>query len=959
MNEYEKEYIEFRLILIGNEKVGKKSFINRLLKIPSTSTLRNMDIENAYKNQILKLRNKYEKKKKFLEKLQEINEEITKNDKNKLSDDKTKTTISNANAKSISKSKEKNKKINEIENYIMRITSEELFLTKDYVRPPIPEHPTKLFNIHKSKICVKPFYILPAEKISYDYTSNEEDSDNELDNDLKVSFKGLKNDIKKILNNKKTIIEEEQLNGYKISIYNIFLFIYDMNDFNTFEMLIHYYDLIEGTFNISELYNSIPCVIGNKKDQKFFLSPENENSLNDFIKENNLLFFEISTKPYFNFDKFILDFLLQFLNKYHENLINEYNFKIDFEKIISNKPTFSKFIRDVNPQKNTNPGPKYDVNIYNFDSTNDLNESLNNNKYRFNKKIFYNKIGPKFVVSKSVKDINGSNNDIFKNKNGSFLSETKGGLLDKPIKGYTFGILKGKLNLLKERKELNLKRNESLKESIISESSLLANNMNNITNLKSSRVRGEEYIEEATKRRNKLFEKKKFERKKILNKLSEIHSNNLNSIKEKEEKKKKIIILSHNNNSLSSPDLFSTNNSFNPYTTEEIQNNKSKFLDILYPKNKKYLEEYKQKLKKINDNKKQYQTPAPNSYDIRNNYTDSNKGPTLGGKRKEILLSRLDPSFPNLKDEFDIIVEKSHNNIIKGFTPRFKEIKKEEKTNPYIDEEIWKKWEENKLTNEKKGRIKIFMKYLKQKKKQQLLKMKEIKEQKEEIQKLRREILIRKGYEDENGAKSINYSLVEESSPKYSLKGKHSSFFSINDKNDISNIFPGNTEMLELIKNSQLNRPLPNVNIVKPKLPSIIFNKAERFSKEKEYEGSLDLFKDGVFGLKTQENFSNKQLYTHNTKRDAIYKKTQKSPSPSDYKIKSSFEIIAEKGKKISEIRDKIRIKENLNKNKINNGEEELKLDLSGNNKNENNNKLELKIDNDNDNDNDNINDNN
>ena len=250
------------------------------------------------------------------------------------------------------------------------------------------------------------------------------------------------------------------------------------------------------------------------------------------------------------------------------------------------------------------------------------------------------------------------------------------------------------------------------------------------------------------------------------------------------------------------------------------------------------------------------------------------------------------------------------------------------------------------------------MKYLKQKKKQQLLKMKEIKEQKEEIQKLRREILIRKGYEDENGAKSINYSLVEESSPKYSLKGKHSSFFSINDKNDISNIFPGNTEMLELIKNSQLNRPLPNVNIVKPKLPSIIFNKAERFSKEKEYEGSLDLFKDGVFGLKTQENFSNKQLYTHNTKRDAIYKKTQKSPSPSDYKIKSSFEIIAEKGKKISEIRDKIRIKENLNKNKINNGEEELKLDLSGNNKNENNNKLELKIDNDNDNINDNNQDN-
>ena len=299
-----------------------------------------------------------------------------------------------------------------------------------------------------------------------------------------------------------------------------------MSDFNTFEILIRYYDLIEGTFHLSELDNSIPFIIGNKKDQKIFLYSEKINNVNDFLKENNLDFFEISTKPYFNFDKFILDFLLKFLNKYHENLVNEYNFKTDFEKIITNKPTFCKSLKEMYTQKNTNPGPKYDVNIYNFDSTKELNESLNNNKYRFNKKIFYNKIGPKYAISKSTKDINILHNDLSNDKNGSLIVQQKGGLLYKPVIGYSFGNAKGKLNLLKERKKLILKRNESLKESIESNSYLFGNNLN------TSRIKGEGYIEEATERRNRLLEKKMLERRRIFERLHEIHSIRINNEEE-------------------------------------------------------------------------------------------------------------------------------------------------------------------------------------------------------------------------------------------------------------------------------------------------------------------------------------------------------------------------------------------------------------------------------------------
>ena len=45
MIDLEKEYIECRFILIGPEKVGKKSFINRLLAVPSTTIIRNKELE--------------------------------------------------------------------------------------------------------------------------------------------------------------------------------------------------------------------------------------------------------------------------------------------------------------------------------------------------------------------------------------------------------------------------------------------------------------------------------------------------------------------------------------------------------------------------------------------------------------------------------------------------------------------------------------------------------------------------------------------------------------------------------------------------------------------------------------------------------------------------------------------------------------------------------------------------
>ena len=61
MNEYEKNYIECRLFILGDRNVGKKSFIEKLISVPSTSLIRNIEAEKEFN--------------KVLEKIAEENEE--------------------------------------------------------------------------------------------------------------------------------------------------------------------------------------------------------------------------------------------------------------------------------------------------------------------------------------------------------------------------------------------------------------------------------------------------------------------------------------------------------------------------------------------------------------------------------------------------------------------------------------------------------------------------------------------------------------------------------------------------------------------------------------------------------------------------------------------------------------------------------------------------------------------
>ena len=70
MSRIKKEYIECRLYILGDEKVGKKSFVKKLLGLPSTSIIHDKESEEEYNKLLLQYKEDVETDK-LLQKEQE------------------------------------------------------------------------------------------------------------------------------------------------------------------------------------------------------------------------------------------------------------------------------------------------------------------------------------------------------------------------------------------------------------------------------------------------------------------------------------------------------------------------------------------------------------------------------------------------------------------------------------------------------------------------------------------------------------------------------------------------------------------------------------------------------------------------------------------------------------------------------------------------------------------------
>ena len=942
-----KEYIECRVFILGDEKVGKKSFVKKFLNLPCTSIIRNMEAEEEYNKLYSEMKEKIEKEKSRIEEQKALLQSV--NDDNKPKKE-YEASSQFASSKSLFKIEEertlsKKQKLNvstkrDVTNNTMtgQITNNNTstiiydsysFKGKKSIREPVPEYPAKLYNINLNKIVIKIICIPKAEKLPPDFVPRDDDEEYELEKVHNISFEGIRKDLNQKLAIKDTVISQEKLYGYNISIFTLFVFLYDMSNFNTFESLILYYSKIAKLYRLGYENGLKACIIGNKKDKKIKLQKEQESVFNEFLKNTNLKRFEISTKPYFLFDNFFIDFFLQNFSMFEQNrtqtdfsnhnckLLEDTNFIEQFKNVVKHRPNFPRSDRSQILLNSYSPGPEYNINLYSFNSMKEIKDIFTNKKSRFNKKIFANKSGP--ILSQDKSDIHIKNKD----KDANFNSPIKGGLFNKPINGYSFGIVKGQLNLLEKRKELRYKRNLELSENI----DTYNNSPVNKKPLKLSK--DENYFQNILKKRNDKFETIVKERQLKMNKIMELHNENLKNLEIQKDLKDKKIFENHKFNlqkSSSSPNILFNSFSSAEELKEEKFYNKQRYHDIIFKKNRENLEKYKEKLLNIRLLSSMKKEPEPYFEDIREKILDPLKGRKILERFRIVQNYEEGPKYQRIKDDFDKIAEKMTN-----FRPKYAErfpstdkllLQKEEDKKSFEeykikDEEKQKKFEMNRKKSDKNTRFKSFIKQrrLNLYNHYELLRNEIM--QREEMQEIRREISIQKGYGDPNIILPINYSQVEESSPKYSIKGRYETHEVRND--DPGNLVLGvNLEKLNYIKEAQKNEPLPNFNYIKPKLPRIIFNKAERFPKIKnQYEDSVILFEDGIFQPNTHQDFICKEpMDNKSPKKRVVNSLDKRSPSPAEYKLKSSFDIIAKEGEKISKIKDIIK-KKNIEKAKM------------------------------------------
>ena len=184
MGDYEQEYIEYRLFLIGEPEVGKKSFIERVLKMPCTKTL-------------------YPEEPKKKTKTNPTEQNIPKSQ-----------SLPDIKATKESKNEKESK-----------------------------ASPSKLYNLLKYKITIKTFEIYPAYELSFDFEPKfEDDSDYEIEKNHKMSFREMKQQISECLVSKELCIPLKNLNNYRVTLENLFIFIFDLSDYNSFEKIMLYYN---------------------------------------------------------------------------------------------------------------------------------------------------------------------------------------------------------------------------------------------------------------------------------------------------------------------------------------------------------------------------------------------------------------------------------------------------------------------------------------------------------------------------------------------------------------------------------------------------------------------------------------------------------------------------------------------------------------------------------------------
>ena len=608
---------------------------------------------------------------------------------------------------------------------------------------------------------------------------------------------------------------------------SVFIFMYDKTDYTTFEELVNYYESLSRKFHFNNNVNNVLTIlISNKQDKQTTFTSTEQNDVTTFIAQYpHIKTYDISTKMSFNFKRFVSQLFEYCLNKkdfaiQHEVLLDIFNFKQSFNKAPRKGLNFDT----------DNPGVgAYNVNQYNYNSNQELYDSLVNKKTRFTTKIFANKSGP--VITSESNQRRVCINDAYnstqrknvilppKSKRNTLLAGVGQMMLGSITPGYSFPSKPGMFALKSKRAELRDKRNNELQSSFDDNS---ISNLSRNSSPKSRTINNDDYYQQAIERKNSYNENQSAERQEQRNKYALMQQENISNIQRGYINKSNTIVGKYNKDN---------------ELTEEEKKEKARqhYYDIIYSKNTIHLQHDDTKSKRLlNEKNKQIRSAknvGPQSYDTRGDMLNPNKGVTIVPKRNVREAEVFTAPYQCIPTEFDVLVNKQKDYSI-SYSPRTdnKDIRdymneaEDERVNQLMNSIDTKheKHLENKKKNEKYLHVQMFLDRVKANEQRHNEIMKE--HQKEEDK-------YYKHLYKSQPVKEICYTQVETQSPAYSMQGRYNKDNQHEDKFVLRRSLGGRYAVTEG-NEGEKELASPNFNYVKPKPQMCAFGKAERFTSD-------------------------------------------------------------------------------------------------------------------------------
>ena len=824
--------IELRVILVGEMGVGKKSIVKRFKILNCSET-----------------------------KIFSSKEENNLNNKEK--------DTNNKNTKKITDSQEKLDEKEKID-----LDEKNILIKREEKRQELMNF-SLIYKIRKNFFEVRFFPCIEAIPLEYDYESKEEDDELlELEKEYKFTLSPLIKEIKNIL-----LIPPINPNN---QLEFLFLLCFDLSNFDSYKKLLIYFDQIEKKLKISENFKVV--LIGNKIDKKSDIKKEDKEEINKFKNKIKAHYYEISTMMFFPFDKFFETLIME--NFKEIPLLKNEDDRNLFHETLMKKNNFSKAERKIGGDNGISGEVKFKYNKDQYEYPSTINDLMLvfKDPDKFNKNIFLTKIGAILPpIKKNEKD---KDYTTFKNEQSLLLSKISPGIKinpnNKKIKdaleltsrkpGYSFGFKFGtkSLNLKNKRKALSEARYSALEEFMEENSTKLYCYKININQEKNKGMNNQSKYEQ---NRKEILQKKEDDFA-IIN--EEKKMRNLDVIKNNSKEEKKRI-----------DKILEKINKYNKKYSEEKKAKEKKRIENIIKNNLNSLNitTTDNNIKKSKEPKAKFYTPK--------SFILTNKGFTFGHKyTNNEKIKKIDyPEFPLFKDDFEKILLKNKKIIHTSTDKRFPE----EKAHKSIDDS---KIKQKQINFEKKRDLIKLNKTatFEQKRKDMKKKVNSNKKNIEKSKEMLLEEYILKTYNGENNylKREINYTQVENASPKYSFREKtnYGSIFSKEVSNTTDNYYNDKSTNV-----NSLYLENPDIQYTHMRYPKFSFGKSKRFNiTSDDFQGQNTFYTNTDYNY--TQSFLKAQTFMGTGKKMEM--KYNGVPGPNAYKIKRFADDVVEKGKKIN-----------------------------------------------------------